>query len=124
MSDKAPELSIIGLTGLPEIRQGDDLGALIIEAVGSLGLTFRPGDILIVTQKVVSKAEGRVISLRDVTPSPLANSSTAFLHKDARLVELILREAKRIVRMDRGVLLAETRHGFTCANAGIDRSNL
>ena len=124
MSDKAPELSIIGLTGLPEIRQGDDLGALIIEAVGSLGLTFRPGDILIVTQKVISKAEGRVISLRDVTPSPLANSSAAFLHKDARLVELILREAKRIVRMDRGVLLAETRHGFTCANAGIDRSNL
>jgi len=124
MSGKAPELSLIGLTGLPEIRQGDDLGALIVEAVSSLGLEFRPGDILVVTQKVVSKSEGRVIPLRDAMPSPLASSSAAFLDKDPRLVELILREAKRIVRMDRGILIAETRHGFICANAGVDRSNL
>ena len=124
MSDRAPELSLIGLTGLPEIRQGDDLGALIVGSVRSLGLEFRPGDILVVTQKVVSKAEGRVIPLRDATPSPLARSWAVLLDKDPRLVELILREAKRIVRMDRGILIAETRHGFICANAGVDRSNL
>jgi coenzyme F420-0:L-glutamate ligase/coenzyme F420-1:gamma-L-glutamate ligase len=124
VSRKAPELSLIGLTGLPEIRTGDDLAALIVEAVDSLGLAFRPGDVLVVTQKVVSKAEGRVVSLRDAAPSPLANSWAALLAKDARLVELILREARRIVRMDRGVLLAETQHGFICANAGVDRSNL
>ncbi len=121
---KAPELSLIGLTGLPEIRSGDDLAALILEAARSLGLMFQPGDVLVVTQKVVSKAEGRVVSLRDATPSPLASSWGTLLNKDPRLVELILREARRIVRMDRGVLLAETQHGFICANAGVDRSNL
>jgi len=124
MSGRVPELSLIGLTGLPEIRQGDDLGALIVEAVSSLGLEFRPGDILVVTQKVVSKAEGRLIPLRDATPSSVARSWSVLLDKDPRLVELILREAKRIVRMDRGILIAETRHGFICANAGVDRSNL
>ncbi len=121
---KAPEVSLIGLTGLPEIRSGDDLAGLIVDAVGSLGLMFRPGDILVVTQKVVSKAEGRIVSLRDATPSPLASSWGTLLDKDPRLVELVLREARRIVRMDRGVLLAETQHGFICANAGVDRSNL
>lgn len=124
MSRKAPELSLIGITGLPEVRAGDDLSALILEAMRSLGLEFRPGDILVVTQKIVSKAEGRVIPLHDASPSSLAASSAALLEKDPRLVELILREAKRIVRMDRGILLAETRHGFVCANAGLDRSNL
>lgn len=124
MSGRAPELSLIGLTGLPEIRCGDDLAAMLIEAVRSLGLEFRPGDVLVVTQKVVSKAEGRVVSLSDAAPSPLAGSWAAFFDKDPRLIELILREAKRIVRMDRGIVLAETRHGFICANAGVDRSNL
>ncbi len=124
MSGKAPELSLIGLTGLPEIQAGDDLAALIVEAVRSSGLVLQPGDILVVTQKVVSKAEGRVVSLRDAVPSPLASRWAGPLAKDPRLVELILREARRIVRMDRGVLLAETQHGFICASAGIDRSNL
>ncbi len=124
MSRNAPEVSLIGLTGLPEIRAGDDLGAMIVEAVSSLDLEFRCGDILVVTQKAVSKAEGRVFSLRDATPSPLARSWAGFLGKDPRLVELIVREAKRVVRMGRGILIAETRHGFICANAGVDRSNL
>ncbi len=100
------------------------MAALIVEAVRSSGLALQPGDILVVTQKVVSKAEGRVVSLRDAVPSPLASRWAGLLAKDPRLVELILREARRIVRMDRGVLLAETQHGFICANAGIDRSNL
>jgi coenzyme F420-0:L-glutamate ligase/coenzyme F420-1:gamma-L-glutamate ligase len=124
MPDKAPRLSIFGLTGLPEIRPRDDLGALIVEAIRSLGLQIRPGDILVVTQKVLSKSESRVTPLWGVTPSPLAGSSAGILGKDPRLVELILREARRIVRMDHGILLTETRHGFICANAGIDRSNL
>jgi len=124
MSGKAPELSLIGLTGLPEVRAGDDLAALIVQAARSLDLVLLPGDILVVTQKIVSKAEGRVVSLRDVIPSALALSWAALLSKDPRLIELILREAPRIVRMDRGILLTETRHGLICANAGIDRSNL
>ncbi len=115
---------MIGLTGLPEVRCGDDLAAMIVDAVRSSALNFRPGDILVVTQKAVSKAEGRVLSLSDVTPSPHARSWAVLVGKDPRLVELILREAKRIVRMDRGILIAETRHGFICANAGVDRSNL
>jgi coenzyme F420-0:L-glutamate ligase/coenzyme F420-1:gamma-L-glutamate ligase len=117
-------VSLIGLTSLPEVRAGDDLGAMIVNAAGLLGLRFQSGDILVVTQKVVSKAEGRVWSLPDVIPSPLARSWAGFLGKDPRLVELIVRESKRIVRMRRGILIAETRHGFICANAGVDRSNL
>lgn len=121
---RAPELTLIGLTGLPEIQAGDDLGALIVEAARRLDLALQPNDILVVTQKVVSKAEGRVVPLRDVSPSPAAHTWAACLGKDPRLVELIIREARRIVRMDHGLLLAETAHGFVCANAGVDRSNL
>lgn len=122
--EQAPELRLIGLTGIPEIRTGDDLAATIVEAVTRLDLTFQLHDILVVTQKVVSKAEGRVVRLCDVTPSPISLTWATHLDKDPRLVELILGEARRIVRMDRGLLLTETRHGFICANAGVDRSNL
>jgi coenzyme F420-0:L-glutamate ligase/coenzyme F420-1:gamma-L-glutamate ligase len=118
------ELSLIGLIGLPEVSAGDDLAAMIVGAARSEGLELDSGDVLVVTQKVVSKAEGRVVSLHDVVPSPLAGSWATLLDKDPRLVELTLREARRVVRMDRGLLLAETHHGFICANAGIDRSNL
>ncbi|MBI2882327.1 MAG: coenzyme F420-0:L-glutamate ligase [Candidatus Methylomirabilis oxyfera] len=121
---RAPELTLIGLTGIPEIQVGDDLAALLVEAATRLSLAFQPNDILVVTQKVVSKIEGRVVCLRDVTPSPASLGWAAYLDKDPRLVELILGEATRIVRMDQGLLLAETRHGFICANAGVDRSNL
>lgn len=121
---RAPELTLIGLTGIPEIQVGDDLTALLVEAAARLSLAFQPNDILVVTQKVVSKIEGRVVCLRDVTPSPASLGWAAYLDKDPRLVELILGEARRIVRMDQGLLLAETRHGFICANAGVDRSNL
>lgn len=122
--ERAPELTLIGLTGIPEIQTGDDLAALIVEAATRRGLAFQPNDILVVTQKVVSKIEGRVVRLCDVTPSPASLGWAAYLDKDPRLVELILGEARRIVRMDHGLLLAETRHGFICANAGVDRSNL
>lgn len=122
---QAPELNLIGLTGLPEIQAGDDLATLIVEAARRLDLTLQPDDILVVTQKAVSKAEGRVVPLSAVAPSPApARAWAAYLDKDPRLVELILREARRIVRMDRCIILTETQHGHICANAGIDRSNL
>ena len=118
-----PELRIIGLTGLDEITPGDDLGDLIARAVAASGLRIGEGDIFVVTQKIVSKAEGRVVRLDSIEPSPLARQWAEAHQKDARVLELILRETRRIVRMDRGILITETRHGFVCANAGVDVSN-
>lgn len=118
------ELRITGLRGLPEVRPGDDLGGLILGALADAGLAVRDGDVLVVTQKVVSKAEGRLVRLADFEPSAAACAWAVRLGRDPRLVELILRESARIVRMDRGILIAETHHGFICANAGVDTSNV
>ena len=112
-------IRIVGLTGLPEVRAGDDLAALIRAAAGELDA----GTIVVIAQKIVSKAEGAVVDLRTVTPSTLAADWAARHGKDARLIELVLRESRRIVKMDRGVLIAETRQGFITANAGVDQSN-
>ena len=117
------ELRVIGLTGLPEVRQGDDLAELIVAAAGS-GPLIQPGDVVVVTQKIVSKAEGRVVPLAAVTPSAEAERLALETEKDPRLVELILRESRGIVRQRGPVLITETRHGFVCANAGIDASNV
>jgi len=119
-----PELRIIGITGLGEIREGDDLGLLIARAARAQGTPIAGGDVVVVTQKIVSKAEGRVVALSQVEPSPQARELAERLGKDPRLVELVLRESRRIVRAERGVLITETRHGFVCANAGIDTSNV
>lgn len=119
----AKRIEIIGLEGIPEVRIGEDLTRLIIEALGRQGERLQDKDIVIITQRIVSKAEGRVVRLSDVLPSPFARQIAALYDKDARQVELVLRESKRIVRMDRGVIIAETRHGFICANAGVDTSN-
>ncbi len=119
----APELRVIGLEGLPEVRPGDDLAELIAAAAGD-GPGLAAGDIVVVTQKIVSKAEGRLVWLDDVTPSPEAERLARETDKDPRLAELILRESTRIVRQREGVLITETRHGFVCANAGIDASNV
>lgn len=121
MSDA--EVRILGIPGLPEVRPGDALGKLLAEALKRNGLRLRPGDILVLAQKIVSKAEGRIVPLAKVTPSPLARAWAGEWCRDPRVVELALSESRRIVRMDRGVLVAETRHGFVCANAGVDRSN-
>lgn len=115
---------MIGIVGLPEIRKGDDLGRLIVEAAASQGTALRDGDLLVVSQKIVSKSEGRVVCLADVTPSPAALAMARELAKDARLVELILRESRRVVRMDKGILIVETHHGWICANGGVDQSNV
>lgn len=117
-------LQVIGLTGIPEVAPGDDVPKLIAEAIRSNGQTLRDGDILVVTHKIVSKAEGRLVDLRTIVPSPLAVQWANTWDKDARQVEVVLREAKRIVRMERGILIAETSHGFICANAGVDASNV
>lgn len=117
-------LSITPIPGLPRIRPGDDLGALLGAALAPAGLTPADGDVLVVCQKVVSKAEGRLVDLRTVEPSPLAQRIAAGTQgKDARVVEVVLRETTRIVRMDQGNLIVETGPGWVCANAGVDESN-
>lgn len=134
-------IRIRGLEGIPEIQPGDDLGATICRALdksrscaenagsrnapasGSGPRGIQAGTVFVVAQKIVSKAEGRLVRLDGVQPSAQARDWAAQYHKDARMVEVILREARRIVRMDRGILIAETHHGFICANAGVDASN-
>lgn len=117
------ELRVVGIAGIPEVLPGDDLAALILDAAGRQGIEIATGDVLVVTQKVVSKAEGRLVRLSSVEPSDFAWRVAADTGKDARHVEVVLDESRRIVRMDRGVLITETRHGFVCANAGVDASN-
>jgi coenzyme F420-0:L-glutamate ligase/coenzyme F420-1:gamma-L-glutamate ligase len=124
--DAAGRVEVIALAGLPEIHEGDDLERLIGDALEATpgALPVREGDVLVVTQTVVSKAEGAVVDLRTVEPSPQAQDWAKAWDRDARQVEVVLREAARIVRMERGVLITETRHGFVCANGGIDASNV
>jgi coenzyme F420-0:L-glutamate ligase/coenzyme F420-1:gamma-L-glutamate ligase len=114
---------------LPEVRPGDDLPGLVVVAWRALmgldaALAPRDGDVLVVTQKVVSKAEGRILDLASVEPRPEAVAFGARWDRDARQVEVVLRESVEVLRMDRGVLIARTRHGFVCANAGVDASNV
>lgn len=118
------EIRIIPIKGIGEISPGDDLGALIYEALLDQDLMLEQSDILIVTQKIVSKAEGRTVQLTDIQPSILAQTIAKEGQKDARHVEVVLRESKRIVRMDRGIIISETEQGFICANAGVDESNV
>jgi coenzyme F420-0:L-glutamate ligase/coenzyme F420-1:gamma-L-glutamate ligase len=117
-------VSITGIEGIPEINPGDDLAKLIAGAIASQGERLQDGDVVTVTQKVVSKSEGRFVDLDTVVPSPLAIELAANWEKDARHVEVVLQESKRIVRMDHGVIICETRHGLVCANAGVDASNV
>src|SRR5919205_474438 len=118
------ELRVIGLPGIPIVTPGMDLAALIQQAATAAPLPLQAGDILVVTQKVVSKAEGHLVVLRDITPSPLAENFARQWGKDPRHVEVVLQQSRRIVRMERGVLITETHHGFICANAGVDQSNI
>ncbi len=118
-------VSIIPAGGLPMVQPGDDLGALLFAGLERNGLTLASGDLLVVCQKIVSKSEGRVVDLRTVTPSPFAQQVAAATGggKDPRVIEVILRESKRIVKMDAGRLIVETGPGWVCANAGVDESN-
>lgn len=118
------ELRIIPVTGIGDIIPGTDLGLLIYDALRAQGTEPEQGDILVITQKIVSKAEGRVVDLEDVEASQFARDFAEQYEKDPRHVEVVLRETQRIVRMDHGVLICETRHGFVCTNAGVDESNV
>ena len=115
---------VIGVEGIGEVRPGDDIGQLIVEAAARQATPVLSGDLLVIGQKIVSKAEGRLVKLADVQPSPIALAMAPGLAKDPRLVEVILAESRRVVRMDKGVLITETHHGWICANAGIDQSNV
>jgi len=117
-------IAVIPLPGMPMIAPADDLAALLADAIEQSRVGLRARDLVVVCQKVVSKAEGAVVQLDDVEPSRFAEQvASQAQDKDARAVEVVLRESKRIVRMDRGHLICETRHGFVCANAGVDASN-
>jgi len=117
-----PDVRLIRLPGLPEIQRGDDLSEQITSAARKARLRFENGDVLVVAQKIVSKAEGAVVRLANIEPSTQAEAIAERQKKDPRLVEVILKESRRLVRTD-PVLIAETRHGYVCANAGVDHSN-
>ena len=116
-------LEIIPVHGLPEIRPGDDLIGLLLDALGHSHERLAAGDVIVVAQKVVSKSEGRLVRLADVVPSDRARTMAEESGKDPRQLEVVLSETREILRWERGVLICETHHGFVCANAGVDRSN-
>jgi coenzyme F420-0:L-glutamate ligase/coenzyme F420-1:gamma-L-glutamate ligase len=117
-------LELIGLEGIGEARPGESIGKLILEACARQAVKLAGADILVVAHKIVSKAEGQIVRLDDVEPSPRAVELARELAKDARLVEVILRESRRVVRKGGTALIVETHHGFICANAGVDASNV
>ena len=118
------QIRIVALKSLPEISPGDELARLIAEAVQREGHSLAEGCAVVVAQKVVSKAEGRLANLRGIQPSPLAEAYAREHEKDPRCIEVILQQARRVVKMDRGVLIVETHQGLVCANGGVDVSNV
>ena len=119
-----PRYEVIGVEGIGEVQPGADVARLVLDAAARQRTPVAGGDVIVLSQKVISKAEGRLLRLSDVTPSTMAATFATELGRDPRLIEVILRESRRIVRMDRGVLVTETRHGWVCANAGVDQSNV
>ncbi len=117
-------LSILPVKGIPDIKKGDELGKMIVEKVEDQGDEFQQGDIAVISQKAVSKAEGRVLPLSKIKPSEFAKKIASETGKDPRQVEVVLRESKKIIRMKGGHLITETTHGFICANSGVDQSNV
>lgn len=116
-------LQIFGIPGLPEIVEGTDLGIAVLHAAAAAGTPLQSGDVVVVTSKIVSKAEGRTVELADVEPSPWARSWSEQWDKDPAVTEIVLLEAKRIVRQLGPILITETHHGFVCANSGVDQSS-
>lgn len=116
-------LSVFGVPGLPEITGGADLAAMILAAARAAGSPLEGGDVVVVTSKVVSKAEGRVVELASVAVSPFAREYAEKWEKEPAIIELVLREARRVVRQLGPVLITETKHGFVCANSGVDQSS-
>lgn len=116
-------ISIIPIPGVPQIHPGDDLTALLLKAIDDADIGVKDGDVLVICQKVVSKAEGAVIDLKAIEPSPFSQQIAGLWEKDPRMMEVVLRESSRIVRMKNGVVITETKHGWVCANSGVDASN-
>ena len=117
-------VEVIGVTGLPIIREGDDLASMIVDAARAQGTELMDGDIVVLSHVIVSRAEGRTVDLKDVEPSPIAERFAELTMKDPRLVEVVLGDSRAVRRMAPGVLITETRQGFVCANAGVDKSNV
>ncbi len=116
-------ITLTAIEGIPMVKEGDDLARLIARGIDQTGLKPQTGDIVVVCQKVISKAEGRVVDLKEIEPSEFANNLAKRWEKDPRAVEIVLRQTSRIVRNDRGVIIVETGPGWICANAGVDESN-
>jgi coenzyme F420-0:L-glutamate ligase/coenzyme F420-1:gamma-L-glutamate ligase len=121
---RPPRYEAIGITGIGEVRPGDDVASVIATAAAAQGTPLATGDVLVVGQKIVSKAEGRILRLSTVDPAPATRRMADALGRDPHLLEVILRESRRVVRMDKGVIITETHHGWICANAGVDQSNV
>ncbi len=118
------EIRVVPIVGLPEVKAGDQLAALIEQALFECKLQTRDRDILVLAQKIVSKAEGRLVRLAEIEPRQRACEWASEYGRDPRVIELVFREAKQVIRAEQGVIITETRHGFICANAGIDTSNV
>jgi coenzyme F420-0:L-glutamate ligase / coenzyme F420-1:gamma-L-glutamate ligase len=119
-----PRYEVIGIAGIGEVRPGDDVGRLIVDASAAQSTPLAGGDVVVVGQKIISKAEGRLRRLSAVEPSEATRRMAEALGRDPHLLEVIMRESRRVVRMDKGVIITETHHGWICANAGVDQSNV
>jgi coenzyme F420-0:L-glutamate ligase/coenzyme F420-1:gamma-L-glutamate ligase len=117
-------IQIIGINGLPIVKEGDSLAKLVCEAAEKQSTPIQNGDIIVVTHVVVSRAEGKIVNLDEIAPSEFAQSIARQYDKDPAMVEVVLRESKSIKRMGDGKIITETRHGFVCANSGVDKSNV
>ncbi|MFO7632168.1 MAG: coenzyme F420-0:L-glutamate ligase [Caldilinea sp.] len=117
-------MHLFAVSGLPSIQPGDDVAALIIDRLTAAGETLHPGDIVVIAQKIVSKAEGRLVRLVDVQPSAQATELSATVGKDPHVIQVILDDSNELLRVRRGLLVVEQRSGWVCANAGVDRSNV
>jgi len=116
-------ISIIPIPGIPQVRPGDDLTTFLLDAIDKAAIGVQNGDVFVICQKVISKAEGAIVDLRTIEPSPFSQHIAGQWEKDPRMVEVVLRESSRIVRMKNGVVITETKHGWVCANSGVDASN-
>ena len=121
---KPSAIDLIPIRGIPEVSAKQNMGALIIDACKRQRTPIHEKDILVITHKIVSKAEGRVLELKSITPSKFALRAGRHIGKDPRQVEAILSESRRLVKMVKGLIISETKHGFVCANAGVDQSNV
>jgi coenzyme F420-0:L-glutamate ligase / coenzyme F420-1:gamma-L-glutamate ligase len=124
MTDAGKELRAIPIAGIGEVRAGDDVGAILLDALSRAGMQLAEGDVVVIKHKIISKAEGRIVPLDDVHPSRQAVAWAACYHLDARLVELALRVSERVVRQENGILITQTSRGLVCANSGVDLSNV